>query len=222
MHFSKIQSLLAAVILLGTPLTSLAAPAPDALAVAEPAALALAETALVEREAVPQGSNDNDDSNNNDDDDDDNNNNNGGNGGNNNNNQRTVSTCAPRNGNNNNNNNNAGYRACINVTFFRNNRRQVRVQIVLDDTQRGDGGVRGQYFLYSGGRGNGGGNNGGSNNNNGRRSSDVYRANDQNRRTSSTRTWNVDRDIQYLQVSGWRARDEGRKGTSDRLNNPFN
>ncbi|CAK1363165.1 hypothetical protein CB0940_04723 [Cercospora beticola] len=221
MHFSKIQSLLAAVILLGTPLTSLAAPAPDALAVPEPAALALAEPALVEREAIPQGANDDDDNNNNDDDDDDNNN--GGNGGNNNNNQRTVSTCVPRNGNNN-NNNNAGYRACINVTFFRNNRRQVRVSIVLDDTQRGDGSVRGQYSLYSGGRGNNGGNNGGNNNNNnnGRRTSDVYRANDQNRRTSSTRTWNLDRDIQYLTVSGWRARDEGRKGTSDRLNYPFN
>ncbi|PPJ51997.1 hypothetical protein CBER1_09316 [Cercospora berteroae] len=218
MHFSKIQSLLAAVILLGTPLASLAAPAPDALAVAEPAALALGEPALIEREAVPQRDND-DDNNKNDDDDDDNSN--GGNGGNNNNNQRTVSTCVPRNGNNN-NNNNAGYRSCINVTFFRNNTRQVRVQIVLDDTQRGDGGVRGQYFLYLGGRGNGGGNNGGNNNNNGRRSSDVYRANDQNRRASNSRTWNLDRDIQYLQVQGWRARDEGRKGTSDRLNNPFN
>ncbi|KAF2217484.1 hypothetical protein CERZMDRAFT_80229 [Cercospora zeae-maydis SCOH1-5] len=218
MQFTKIQSLLAAVILLGTPLVSLAAPAPDALAVTDPNALALPEPVLIEREAVPQRPNndDDDDNNNNDDDDDDDNNTT-----NNNNNQRTVSTCAPRNGNN------SGFRACVYATFYRNQKRRVRIRFVLNDTRNGDGGVRGQYSIYPNGRGNGGGNGGGSSNNNnnnngGRRSSDVFRANDRNRRTTNTRTWNLDRDIQYVQVQGWKERGGGGKTTSDRLNNPFN
>ncbi|KAM3420220.1 hypothetical protein BST61_g3510 [Cercospora zeina] len=216
MQFTKIQSLLAAVILLGTPLVSLAAPAPDALAVADPKALALPETALIEREAVPQRGNDDDDdgnNNNNDDYDDDDNNNN-----NNNNNQRTVSTCVPRNGSN-----NSAFRACIYATFYRNQKRRVRVRIVLDDTRNGDGGVRAQYFVNTNGRGNGGGNGGGNNNNNGgRQRSPVFRANDRNRRTTDTRTFNPDRDIQYIQLQAYRERDEGRKTTSDQLRNPFN